>query len=303
MIATALNNIEEENDDLYQTFLSNRKTISRRLGENAGIQSLDSLGYVNGYDSAHQDVLIPAFFAAYTGGTAGDVSLNALKTLMLPNWRINYTGLSKIDFIKKYFRTFSINHSYRSTYTVSGYQKSAATQDTFNLTSRIQPEYIISQVSLVEQFSPLINFDMTWQNSLLTRFEIRKDRNIMLSTANGQITEMGNTEYIVGTGYTLNNLKLPFPIRGNTVTSDLVLRGDFSIRNGTTVIRKIVEDETQVTAGQTVYTLKLTGDYSLTSALTLRLFYDWVANRPKISNTFPTSNINAGFSLRFTLSG
>ncbi|GAB5538104.1 MAG: cell surface protein SprA [Salibacteraceae bacterium] len=303
MIATALENIEEENDALYRKFLSNRRRVSNRLGERDNISSLDSLGYTTGYDSAHQDVLIPAFFAAYTGGSARSASLNALKTLMLPNWRVNYTGLNKLDIVKKYFKTFSINHSYRSTYTVSGYQKSSATRDTFDLTSRIQPEYIISQVSLIEQFSPLINFDMTWQNSLLTRFEIRKDRNIMLSTANGQITEMGNTEYIIGTGYTLNKLKLPFPIRGNTITSDLVLRGDFSIRNGTTVIRKIVEDETQVTAGQTVYTLKLTGDYSLTQALTLRLFYDWVANRPKISNSFPTSNINAGFSLRFTLSG
>ena len=72
----------------------------------------------------------------------------------------------------------------------------------------------------------------------------------MLSTANGQITEIGNVEYIIGTGYTVNQLKMPFTVRGNTISSDFVLRADFSIRNSTTLIRKIVENETQVTAGQ-----------------------------------------------------
>ena len=125
----------------------------------------------------------------------------------------------------------------------------------------------------------------------------------MLSTSNGQVTEIGNLEYIVGSGYTINKLKLPFLVRGQSVTSDLILRADFRVRESTTLIRKIIENTTQVTAGQRVYSLKVTADYSLTKALNLRLFYDWVANRPAISNSFPTSNINAGFSLRFTLSG
>ncbi|GAB4377291.1 MAG: hypothetical protein Kow0075_05590 [Salibacteraceae bacterium] len=302
-IATSLERIDSNNVTLYNAFLANRKVVSQRIGEQRNIMSRDPYGYIVGFDSAHQDVLIPAFFAAYTGQTSSKVSLNPLKTLMLPNWRINYTGLTKIEFIAKYFRTFSINHSYRSTYTVGNYLKSASTGDTFSISERVRPEYIISQVSISEQFAPLINFDMTWKNSLLTRLELRRDRNITLSTTNGQVTEIGNIEYIVGTGYTVNNLKLPFEIGGKPVQSDLTLRADFSIRDSKTVIRKIVENETQVTNGQLIYTLKITGDYSLTKALNLRLFYDWVANRPAISNTFPTSNINAGFSLRFSLSG
>lgn len=302
-IATAMEQVDSSNSTIYNQFLSNRVTVSQRLGEREGIMSRDPRGYTIGYDSAHQDVLIPAFFAAYTGQSASKVGLNPLRTLMLPNWRVNYTGLSKVKFIARYFRSFSINHSYRSTYTVAGYQKSTAATDSFELSTRIQPTYIISQVSITEQFAPLINFDMTWKNSLMTRFEIRKDRNITLSTSNGQITEIGNVEYIVGSGYTISQLKLPFQVRGNTIKSDFTLRADFSVRNATTLIRKIVENETQVTAGQKVYTLKITGDYVLTKSLNLRLFYDWVANRPAISNSFPTSNINAGFSLRFTLSG
>jgi cell surface protein SprA len=144
---------------------------------------------------------------------------------------------------------------------------------------------------------------MTWKNSLLTRVEIRKDRNLTMSTTNGQITQVSNFEFIIGSGYTVKQLKLPFTIQGKTLESDFTLRADFSIRDSETKIWKIVENTDDLTAGQLVYTLKITGDYSLTKALTLRLFYDWVANRPVISNSFPTSNINAGFSLRFSLAG
>lgn len=303
-IATAFQAIDSSNRTLYNRFLENRQVISTRLGESKNINATDSGGYALGYDATQQDVLINAFVAAYTGKGARTASLNPLKTLMLPNWRINYTGLNKIKFFQKHFRTVSLNHSYQSNYTVAGYQKADSRDESFTLNeNRIQPEYIIPQVTISESFSPLMNIDMTWKNSLLTRFEVRRDRTITLSTSNNQITEIGNMEYIVGTGYTLKEVKLPFTIRGNALNSDLTLRGDFSIRNSKTLIRKIVENETQVTAGQLVYSLKLTGDYVLTKALTLRLFYDWVANRPAISNSFPTSNINAGFSLRFTLSG
>jgi cell surface protein SprA len=298
-IGTAFQDAEE----LYQTFRGHRQTISQRLGDEIGLTATDEEGYVIGYDATQQDVLIPAFMAAYTGKSANDIGLNPLKTLPLPNWRVNYTGLNKIPFFQKYFRTFSINHAYRSAYTVSNYQKSFQQTDTFSLSDRISPEYVIGQVSIREQFSPLINLDMTWKNSLLTRVEIRKDRNLTMSTTNGQITQVSNFEFIIGSGYTVKQLKLPFTIQGKTLESDFTLRADFSIRDSETKIWKIVENTDDLTAGQLVYTLKITGDYSLTKALTLRLFYDWVANRPVISNSFPTSNINAGFSLRFSLAG
>lgn len=303
-IATAFVRIDSSSNTLYDQFLDNRRVISNRLGASKGINSLDTAGYTVGYDATHQDVLISSFIAAYSGQTGVKVTLNPLKTMALPNWRINYTGLNKIKFFQKYFRTISLNHSYRSTYTVGNYIKAAAQDTSFALdANRIRPEYIIAQVTISESFSPLVNVDMTWKNSLLTRLEVRRDRTLSLSTTNNQITEIGNMEYIIGTGYTLKQLKMPFTIRGNAIKSDLTLRCDFSVRNSKTLIRKIVENEIQTTAGQTVYSFKFTGDYVLTKALTLRLFYDWVANRPAISNSFPTSNTNAGFSLRFALSG
>ena len=154
----------------------------------------------------------------------------------------------------------------------------------------------------MEAFSPFINVDMTWKNSLITRLEMRQDRNLSLSFTNNQITEVKGKEYIIGLGYRIANLKLPFRIGKVEHASDLELRSDFSVRDNRTVIRKIAENRNELTAGQRIFSIKFSADYKFSTRLTLRFFYDYVSNTPLISTTFPTANTNAGISLRFTLS-
>src|SRR6185295_6095116 len=92
----------------------------------------------------------------------------------MPNWRITYDGLSKISLIKKLFQSVSLSHAYRSTYSVNSYttnlfyETGGAVRD---LSGNFIPKYEIAQVSISEQFSPLIGIDITWKNSLTTRFE------------------------------------------------------------------------------------------------------------------------------------
>ncbi len=95
-------------------------------------------------------------------------------------------------------------------------------------------------------------------------------------------------------------LRLPFAKIGKK--SDIDTRIDFVIRRNNTIIRKIVEEVNQLTAGQRIFSIKFTADYRVSQTLNVRAFYDFVATTPYISTTFPTSNTNAGISLRFTLS-
>ena len=67
------------------------------------------------------------------------------------------------------------------------------------------------------------------------------------------------------------------------------------------VIRKIEENQEEITGGNSVITLKFTADYVVSSQFNLRLFYDKVMTNPYVSNTFPSAITNAGFSVRFTL--
>ncbi len=310
---------EDNISDAFETFSEYRTIISNRLGEensefSSGGHATD-VGYADGYGAGQQEVLIPAFLAAYSGKSPDRIGLSPFINIPDPNWRITYTGLTKVDFIKKYFKTFTINHSYRSNFNVSSFRTNVLYEnDGDGFTSQrdpvtgnnFVPEYEIQTVTLSEQFSPLINLDMTWNNSLITRFEVRRDRNLSLSFANSQVTESRSNELIVGLGYTFEKVPLPFqrPSQRNKIQSDLRLRGDISIRDNVTIIRKLNDDikPNEPTGGQRIVSLKFTADYTLSNRLNLRLFFDRMVTEPKISLSFPTANTNAGVSIRFTIS-
>jgi cell surface protein SprA len=84
-------------------------------------------------------------------------------------------------------------------------------------------------------------------------------------------------------------------------SNDLNLRADLSYRKNKTVLRKIVENDDQITAGQSAFTIKTTADYMLSDRFQLRVFFDKVLNNPFTQLSFPTSNTNLGVSFRFTL--
>lgn len=288
----------------------NREIISRRLG-NRNINSGDStIGeFAEGYGPTSQEVLLYSFLAAYTDQSPNDVFVGDFtKMVPLPNWDITYDGLSKLDLFKKYFKNVTIRHAYRSTFNVGSYTRNQRFEE-INGGPSIKDANLnfitdkqLSTASISESFSPLINLDFTWKNGLLTRLEMRRDRNVSLSFANNQLTEVLGKEYILGLGYRITNLKLPFKVGQLERSSDLDLRADLSIRDNQTIIRRIVEDRNELTAGQRIFTIKFTADYRLSSKLNVQVYYDRVANTPLISTTFPTANTNAGIRLRFTLS-
>ena len=161
----------------------------------------------------------------------------------------------------------------------------------------------INVATISEQFSPLVGFDMTLQNSLLAKLELKRDRNMSLSMANTQITEVKGNEIITGLGYRFKDVTIPFTVQGTKkqLKSDLNCRADVSIRKNNTVLRQVVTEINQVTAGQTVITLKFTADYVVSERLNIRLFYDRVITKPEISTSFKTSNTSSGVSIRFTI--
>jgi cell surface protein SprA len=307
-------NKEDHMSEVFEQFLNNRATISRRLGnENPNSLGILPTGYFEGYSDVQQDVLIPAFMAAYTGKRAETVSTSLFPAIPLPNWRITYDGLTKYEKVKKYFKTVAVSHSYRSTYSLGGFSTNLnytdADGDGFtyvrNVVDDFQSAYLISTVQISEQFSPLISFDMTWasNNNLSTRIEYKKDRTLSLSLANTQLTEISGRELVVGAGYRIPKLpiKMLKKMLKKVPTSDLNIRADVSYRNNQTVIRKAVEDINVLTAGQNIFSIKTSIDYQLTTQLQVRFFFDRIMTNPLISSSFKTANTKAGISLRFML--
>jgi cell surface protein SprA len=120
---------------------------------------------------------------------------------------------------------------------------------------------------------------------------------------NNQVTEIYGNEIIFGTGYKIEKVRFPFKIKNEYPRNPLNIRIDFSFRDNITVIRKVVEETNQATAGQRVVSIKSSADYNLGQNLTIQLYYDQVINEPKIATTFRTGNTNAGIRLRLNLAG
>ena len=161
----------------------------------------------------------------------------------------------------------------------------------------------IQNVTITERFSPLIGFDATWNikgQGLITKFEFKKDRSATLSLNNNQVTEVTGTEWVIGTGYKFVKVKLPIE---RLPESDVNIRVDLSVRDNLTVIRKIVENTNDATAGQRVFSIKSSADYNVSKNLTVQLYYDQVINTPKVSTAFKTGNMSCGLRLRFNLAG
>ncbi len=300
---------ENARSSVFEQFQNNRAAISSRLG-GGNPESTDQGTYFSGYNGSAQDVIIPAFLAAYTGKDANDVGLDPLSVTPMPNWRVTYDGLSKNKKLKKLFKSVTLGHAYRSTYSVSTYttnlqyEESNGVPQALDQNGNYIPQLQIGAISISEQLSPLINIDMTWQNSLITKFEIRKNRTLSFALSNYQLTENKRDELIIGAGYRFKDVKFPFKIGGGKrATSDINFRADLSIRDNSTITRKMIEQTNQFTSGQRVFSLKTSADYILNRQLTLRAFYDHQINDPKITLSFRTTNVNAGISLRFTLAG
>ncbi len=314
-----------KNGDLnFQTFLDARRIISiRTAAQNPNWNHTvapSGSGFADGYNQTSQDVLIPAFIAAYSGKNPDKANIGDAGTfpaIPMPNWRITYDGLSKMEIVKKYFKSVTFSSAYRSTYGVSGYTTNLLFYDPSNdgytavkeAVSSIADnpnflsKYLINTVTISENWSPLIKAEVTLKNSLLINFEFKKDRNLSLGITSNTITEVAGREIIVGTGYRIKDISLgkKLKIKGKPIKSDLNLKVDLSFRKNQTDIRRIVEEVSQTTGGTNIISIKTSADYVINERISCRLFYDRIINTPVISNSFPTTNTNAGLSLRLTL--
>jgi len=292
-----------------------RMDISERLGvEHYGVPvnelPRDSSGYVEGYGPTSQAVLIPAFLAAYGDQDVNRISTQAVRSIaqIMPNWQIRFDGLGKIEALKKYVNSIVMNHAYRSTYNVGSFINNPFYSfDSINgvpvavdLQGNFMVEQNINTVSINESFSPLFDLNMDWKNSLTTRIEYRRSRTVAMNMANTQVNEVNSGEFILGAGYRFN--QVPLIINQKEYNSDLNVRLDFSMRNNRTVIRKLEDiSGSEITAGQTIFSVKASADYMLSDKFVVRVFYDQRMTTPYISNSYPNANYNVGFSLTFTL--
>lgn len=306
----------------FQHFLNYRFGIAQRLAfnrqslmPNSYVYHIDPVsGYPDGYGPTDQEVLIPAFMAAYGNINPNKVSLDRIPSLwsMMPNWTLKYDGLTKIKFLEQYFRSITISDSYRATYNIGNYIATPDTaHDDFNyilstlrdLQNNFIPKINITAVSITEQFAPLFGIDVNLKNSLSGKLEFRRSRTLGLSIANSQIIETNTNEFIIGSGYKIQNFTLIKTAAGQKgYKTALNLRADLSIRDSKTIIRPL-DSTPAASTGADAVSLMISADYVLSKNFNMRAFYDRKMNTPLVTGIggYPTTNSDIGISMRFSL--
>lgn len=226
--------------------------------------------------------------------------IKKLRVNLTSNWRVVYTGLIDFAFMKKVFKSISVNHNYICKYNIGSFASNLKyAEDARDLQDNWMSLFDVNLVSINEQFNPLISMDMVWANNLTTHWDINRRRDVSLSLVNAQLSETSSNEIVLGLGYRFGNL--PIFLKSKQLNNDINVQFDFSIRKNNTIIRRITENVDQLTAGEKVMSIKVSADYTFNNRLNLRLFYDRKVDTPYLSLSYPTTNTNFGLSIRYTL--
>jgi len=310
-----------DGDKLFNNLREYRQEIANRLAHENGtwvnmgepyIED-ESTGdiYPYGYTSNSQEVLTYAFLAAYSGKSPDKVSFGLFQKVALPNWTINFTGLTKIPALKKYFKTITLSHAYKSTFSISAWSNDInydASNDmaVYAGTNTRISQYDMSQILISEQYSPLIGINLAFNNSLTPSIEYKKTRTVTLGFSNNQITEVNGREIVIGCGYTFKDLGFSMSLFDGSgskkVSNDLKLKLDIGFRRDMTKLRSIDEGNSQISSGQDKINIYLTGDYTLSQRLGMQVFFKYDMTNPFIANAYKTTNVFAGITARFSLS-
>jgi cell surface protein SprA len=310
LIKTSFSASDENGSAAFDDFRINRLAVANRLASQRGIDinnpaNLDADGYPLGYGKNNQAVLLPAFVAAYSGSNASDVSLGIFRSFPIPNWTVKYNGLMRYSFFKENFKRFSMQHGYRASYTINAFRSNFEYDkdpDGVDASGNYFNKTIMSNINLVEQFSPLIRMDFELKNSLKILTEIKKDRALSMSFDNNLLTEVKGIEYVVGLGYRFKDVIFSSRLADNPtgiIKSDINLKGDLSYRNNQTIVRYLDYDNNQLAGGQNIWSVKFTADYAFSKNLTAIFYYDHSFSKAVISTSFPLTNIRSGFTMRY----
>lgn len=295
---------------LFKTFENNLHAIQSRFRNLTGQE----------YDLTSQDVVIPAFIAAYRGKDISGAELTPFPRIPLPNWRIDYTGLNKLELFKNIFQSVTISHSYQATYSVLNYSNSLNFTDPAILSvnrpigdynrsyfgrdidGNLVPVYVISQVMISEQFMPLIGINLRTRSRLTGRAEYRTKRDLALNISNAQVTELNSKDISIELGFTKNNMKLPFKVEGRTVVlkNDVTFRMHLTVSDSRTIQRRIGELNV-ITNGNINFQLRPNISYVVNQKLTVQGYFERSINEPQVTNSYPRANTRFGIQVRFSL--
>lgn len=310
----------------FKQFQDNRIVVANRLATANPYwdKTFSADGYPTGYNRYQQDVLLPSFIAAYTGKSASSVSLiNESNSSIqsnpfsgvhaLPNWRVTYTGLTRIPALANTFSNITITHGYTSTFSMNSFTSALLYYDPLHLgqpsfkdptSNNYVPFFLIPNLTIQEQFAPLIGFDITTTNQTAVRFEYAKSRQLSLSLYDYQLSEVRSSSVSFGGTFRRKGVNLPFKIpfiKADPSQTDLNIGLDLSFRNDLQTNSQLDQPNAYSTGGQKTISIQPSIDYLINNRIDLKFYFDQQRIIPYISTSAPIINTRAGIELRISI--
>ena len=215
------------------------------------------------------------------------------KYIPRPNWRISWDGLEKFFIFKDLAKKVSLDHNYSSSYT-EGW--------------KVNPDGLQEiQTQRIEYgFTPLVGLNFTfgelWGGNLISSFKYstRTDYDLGISTNN--ITETFSRDIGITAGYSKSGFELP--LFGVSLKNDIEFSFSYTSTKNS-IVRYEMNDFTEEGIpqdGTTRTTLEPRIKYTISSKVTLSVFYKRSSVEPEGANRIPPTTTNeAGLDFHISI--
>ena len=318
---------QDQINELFKNFEEYRYPISE--DRNPGTTHPIDSGYAYGFGRTQQDILVPAFIAAYTNKDPQDFELTDIfDWLPRPNWNLTYNGLNKFAPFDKWFSSVRLSHGYKSTLTINQYQTNLQysqpqiNPDNVNpATENYFSRYIIPAIVIAEEFSPLIGIDLRTKNDINLRFNFIKRRGLQFGFISNELAETRATTVDFGFNWVLRGVELKFlpgfksakeeqrrlipgSGRGSSgpQSNDLEFLFDFAFTDNITVNHYLDQEALpQPTRGSKDVRISPSIRYNLNRFINLRFFVDYRSTFPYTTTGYPITSIEGGLTVQVIL--
>ncbi len=137
------------------------------------------------------------------------------------------------------------------------------------LTGNFIPYFLVPNITISEQFAPLIDLDMQFTNQVNARFEFKKSRQLSLSLVDFQLSEARSTEFTIGAGFRKRGAFSFIKWKGKPLQNDAAFRLDLKFQDDATANSRLDQLQALPTAGQKVITINPTIDYVISNRINL----------------------------------
>ena len=323
-------------NQLFDQFQANRAIISNQRGD--GTHDKDGVEYAYGFGRKQQDILVPAFLSAYTNKDPENFELTDMfHWFPRPNWTLSYNGLSKLPWFKDIFSNIRITHGYKGVLSVNSFESDLSYDDydeendlivgqrnemNFDTIYRnYYSQFLLPSIIIEEGFTPLIGFDIKFQNEMNVSFAYTKKRSLAMRFISYELEEVRSTTLDFGLDWTLKDVRIGFLPGFNSAANkkksssnkeedksnvkrgnDLDILFDLSFSDNLT-INHLLDQKVgaRPTRGSKDISISPSIRYDINKNVNLRFFVDFRKQEPYVSSSYKVVTTEGGVTVRVSL--